>query len=64
MVHLKILETDFWANLIVLDSHGIDVILGMGWLAKFDAGIQCAKRSVVLTSLDGEKVEFMATLPS
>jgi hypothetical protein len=55
---------EFHANFVVLESKGIDIILGMGWLSKFDAVIQCAKRSVLLTSLEGERFEFVATLPS
>jgi hypothetical protein len=30
---------DFWANLIVLESKDLDVILGMGWLGIHDATI-------------------------
>ena len=59
-VSLKILGRDFWANLIILESRGIDVILGMGWLTTCDAVIQCAKRSVLLTSPTGERIEFAA----
>jgi hypothetical protein len=55
---------EFCANFVVLDSKGIDIILGMGWLSKVDAVIQCAKRSVLLMSLEGERFEFVATLPS
>jgi predicted aspartyl protease len=33
-VNIKIRGIDFIANLIVLDSKGIDVILGMDWLRK------------------------------
>jgi hypothetical protein len=33
-VNLKIRGVDFVANLIVLESKGIDVILGMDWLSK------------------------------
>jgi hypothetical protein len=57
---LKILGRDFRANLIILDSKGIDVILGMGWLTACDAVIQYAKRSVLLTSPAGERFEFAA----
>ena len=60
-VSLKIMGKDFWANLIVLESRGIDVILGMGWLAACDAVIQCCKRSVLLTSPARERIEFPAT---
>jgi hypothetical protein len=59
-VSLKILARDFRANLIILDSKGIDVIMRMGWLTACDAVIQCAKRSVLLTSPAGERFEFAA----
>jgi hypothetical protein len=49
---------DFRANLIILDSKGIDVILGMGWLTVCEAVIQCAKRSVLLTSPAGESLSL------
>ena len=55
---------EFCANPIVLESGGIDVILGMGWLTKYDAVIQCAKRSVLLTSSAGERFEFVTTPPT
>ena len=60
-ISFKIMDRDFCANFIVLDSSGIDVILGMGWLSKVDAVIQCAKRSVLLTSPEGEWFEFILT---
>jgi hypothetical protein len=59
-VNLKILGRHFRANIIILDSKGIDVILGMGWLIACDAVIQFAKRSVLLTSPAGERFEFAA----
>jgi hypothetical protein len=54
----------FWANLIVLESNDLDVILGMDWLGTHDATIQCAKRTVLLTGLNGEKIELVADPPS
>jgi hypothetical protein len=63
-VSFKILDREFRANFIVLDSSGIDVILGMGWLSKVDVAIQCARRSVLLTSPEGERFEFITTIPS
>jgi hypothetical protein len=59
-VHLKIVGRDFRANLIILDSKGTDVILGMGRLTACDAVIQCAKRSILLMSPAGERFEFAA----
>jgi hypothetical protein len=50
---------DFVANLIVLESKGIDVIFGMEWLSKCNALIDCAKKSVKLTTPDGKELEFL-----
>jgi hypothetical protein len=44
---------EFNANLIVLDSKGINVILGMDWMSKQKALINYAKKSVKLTTEDG-----------
>jgi hypothetical protein len=63
-VSLKILGRDFRANLIILESKGIDVILGMGWLTACDVVIQCVKRSILLTSPAGERIEVIADPPS
>jgi hypothetical protein len=59
-VNLKIRGADFFANLIVLESKGIDVILGMDWLEKHKVLIDCAKKSVKLTTPDGKELEFIA----
>jgi hypothetical protein len=63
-VNFKIVGSEFRANFVVLDSKGIDIILRIGWLSKVDVVIQCARRSVVLTSPEGQWFEFVATLPS
>jgi hypothetical protein len=55
---------DFPLNLILLVSKGIDIILGMDGLSKYDGVIQCAKREVRLTKKDGTIVEFVATIQS
>jgi hypothetical protein len=59
-VNLKIRGVDFVANLIVLDSKGIDVILGMDWLSKHNVLIDYAKKSIKLTTLDGKELEYVA----
>jgi hypothetical protein len=41
----------------MLESSGIDVILGIDYLTKYDGVISCAKRMVTLTSPQGEIVE-------
>jgi hypothetical protein len=61
-VRITIWGVDILANLIVLDSKGIDIILGMDWLRKYDRVILCAKRAVRLTKEDGTIVEFNAAI--
>jgi hypothetical protein len=55
-VNLKIRGVDFVTNLIVLESKGIDVKLGMDWLSKHKVLIDCAKKSVKLTTPDGKEL--------
>jgi hypothetical protein len=62
VVSITIRGVDFPSNLILLDSKGIDVILGMDWLSKYDGVIQCAKKAVRLTNRDGTAVDFVATV--
>jgi hypothetical protein len=58
-VNLKIRGVDFIVNLIVLESKDIDVILGMDWLSKHKVLIDCAKKSVKLTTPEGKEIEFV-----
>jgi hypothetical protein len=62
VVSITIRGVDFPSNLILLDSKGIDVILGMDWLSKYDGVIQCARKAVRLTNRDGTTVDFVATI--
>jgi hypothetical protein len=55
-VNLKIRGVDFVTNLTVLESKGIDFILGMDWLSKHKVLIDCAKKSAKLTTLDGKEL--------
>jgi hypothetical protein len=47
------------ANLIVLESKGIDVILEMDWLRKHNGMINCAKKAVRLTTSRGKELEYV-----
>jgi hypothetical protein len=47
---------EFLANLIVMGTHGIDVILGINWLDKYQAVISCDKRMAKLVSPIGEEL--------
>jgi hypothetical protein len=53
---VEIRGTEFPANLIEMGTQGIDVILGINWLDKYQAVISCDKRTVKLVSPLGEKV--------
>jgi hypothetical protein len=59
MVNFKIWGVDFVANLIVLESKVIDVILGMDWLSMHKVLIDCAKKFVKVTTPDGKELEFI-----
>src|SRR5512142_650567 len=57
-VLIEIQRSPFLANLILLESKDLDVILGMDWLTKFKGVIDCAKRTVTLTNEKGETVVY------
>jgi hypothetical protein len=60
-VSITIRGVDFLANLIILDSTGIDIILGMDWLRKYDSHSVC-QESNKSTKEDGTIVEFNAAM--
>jgi hypothetical protein len=47
---------EFLADLVVLKSKGIDVVLGMDWLSQHHGLISCADKVVHLTNPDGVQV--------
>jgi hypothetical protein len=47
---------EFLANLVVLQSEGIDVILGMDWLGKHKGTISYGDRTVTLVNHKGKQV--------
>ena len=49
----------FFADLIILKTSGLDVILGMNWLRRHQAVITCVTRSVSLVHPSGQTLEFM-----
>jgi hypothetical protein len=63
-VNLRIRGIDFQADLVVLTSSGIDVILGMDWLGECDGIILFAKKLVLITSPQGDRIEVVVTAPS
>jgi hypothetical protein len=59
-VSIHIRGVEFLANLIVLESNGIDMILRMDWLSKYKGMINCAKKVVSLTTSNGKEMEYVA----
>jgi hypothetical protein len=54
----------FLADLTVLPSKGIDVILGMDWLTKHKGIISCADKTVLLTDHQGKSLSCQAQPPA
>src|SRR3954463_2441738 len=54
----------FPASLIILDSQGLDVILGMDWMTKYEGVIDCANRTVTLTTPDKKRIKFKSNFES
>ena len=63
-VTIAIRGATFSVDLRVLDTKGIDVILGMDTLAKWGVKIDCAQRSVHLLASNGQEVTVSASKPS
>jgi hypothetical protein len=54
---MTIMGREFWATAIILEASSIDLILGMSWLRKAKAIIQCGRGTVELTSPKGERIQ-------
>jgi hypothetical protein len=63
-VSVAIRGVEFSANLMVLDTKGIDVILGMETLARWGVRIDCAQRTIHFSAPDGQEVTVSASEPS
>ena len=48
----------FLASLIALKSSDIDVILGMDWLSRKNAVLDCKVKSVKLTHQSGQTIDY------
>jgi hypothetical protein len=58
-VSILIRGVEFLVKLIVLESKGIDVIVGMDWLSRHNGLIDCAKKAVRLTPSNGKELEYV-----
>ena len=50
----------FLSDLIILESQGLDVILGMDWMSKYGGSIDCASKSIYLTTLEGKRIKYVS----
>ena len=48
---------EFQADLVVLGTEGLDIILGMDWLKRHHGNISCNNRAVTLTNHNGITVK-------
>ena len=51
----------FPVDLIILESQGLDVILGMDWMTRFEGVIDCANRTIFLTTPEKKRIKFKST---
>ena len=57
-------EVEFQADLVVLKTEGLDIILGMDWLERHHGTIFCSDRAVTLVNHNGIKVECHPQAPN
>ena len=48
------------SDLIILASQGLDVILGMDWLSMYGGNIDCASKSILLTTQEGRRIRYVS----
>jgi hypothetical protein len=59
---LEIGKYKFPTHLVVLESQGLDVILGMDWMTTYGGVIDCVNRAITLTTLEGKRIRYMSPL--
>ena len=59
---LKIGKHQFPTDLIILETQGLDVIIGMDWMTRYAGIIDCANRTITLTTPEGSKINFRSTV--
>src|SRR3954462_2442180 len=60
VVPIRIHGINFYANLTVLGTKGLEVVLGMDWVSKHKGLIDCAKKAITMTSTTGISVEHIS----
>jgi hypothetical protein len=63
-LRIEIRGIDFPANLVVMGTQGLYVILGMNWLHRNQATVSCDKRTVKLVSPSKKEVITELFMPN
>jgi hypothetical protein len=58
---LEVGAYSFPTSLNVLESQGLDVILGMNWMTEYEGVIDCTKRSITLTTPEKKRIRVKST---
>jgi hypothetical protein len=62
-VPIEIQGIAFLANLIVLGTKGLEVVLGMNWMSSHQGVIDCAKKTITMKSSTGIVVKHVSVKP-
>ena len=50
----------FPSDLVILESQGLDIILGMDWLSWYGGNIDYASKSILLTTPEGKRIKYVS----
>jgi hypothetical protein len=59
---LEIGRYKFPTHLVILESQGLDVILGMDWMTTYGGVIDCVNRAITLTTPEGKRIRYKSQL--
>jgi hypothetical protein len=59
---LEIGKYKFLTHLVVSDSQGLDVILGMDWMTNYAGVIDCVNRAITLTTPEGRRIRYKSNM--
>ena len=59
---LEIGKYRFPTHLVILESQGLDVILGMDWMTIFSGVIDCVDRAISLTTPEGRRIRYKSKM--
>lgn len=57
-------DQELYADLIILEMYDYEVILGMDWLSKYNATINCKKKMVTFNPSERDQFKFIGNPPN